>query len=132
MEKEKLDLLVANYVAAKDKMALCSGEVDRAFEALLPHLQKIEEGTTHTYGQNYDIVTSYKLTIKIDDKVLPDVEKVIPETVFKRVFTYKPTISVKEFKKIKEFNQEVYKKILPALTFSPAKASIEIKPIERN
>jgi len=132
MLKKDLDVLFERYIEAKKKMAACSAEADLALENLLPFLVKTEEGTTHTHGENYDAVTSYRLTIKIDDKKLADVEKNIPQAVYQRLFTFRPAMSVKEFKKIKEYDEETYRQVLPALTFTPAKPSIEINPIERN
>lgn len=88
------------------------------------------EGSFTLTGDHYQVTTIGKLTRSIDAAKLPDIQSKIPQPLYERLFTYKPSLNLKELRYIQNNEPEYYEIVSEAITTKPAKTAVTFKELE--
>ncbi len=127
--QEQIDELASNLISAKNLEE--SARKNRIYveERIVSFIGNKSEGSFTAKGDSYSLTTSGKLTRTLLPDHLDAVRHDLPDAIFKRLISYKPSLVLKELRYIEANEPEMYAIAAKAFVTKPAKTSVTVKAV---
>ena len=101
--------------------------MDNAFQCLIQAVGVKDEGTQSFNTDNYKISTTGKINRTVDAKKVEEIAQQLPEPLYNRLFKFKPSLDLKEYRYIENNEPQYHKIVSRAVTAKPAKPTLKIE-----
>ena len=120
-----IELLDAKAVWAEAKKAVENIEI-----TIVDLLGRETEGVSHFRGDKYTISTTGKITRKLDRVEMDANAYRLDPKILETIISRKPTVNVKNLKRLASSDPEAYKQATRFVTSLPAKTSVTVEEVK--
>jgi len=122
-----IDVYANAYNEAKAEFNEAKSKMDNAFQCLIQAVGVKDEGTQSFNTDNYKISTTGKINRTVDAKKVEEIAQQLPEPLYNRLFKFKPSLDLKEYRYIENNEPQYHKIVSRAVTAKPAKPTLKIE-----
>lgn len=125
-----LDDLSTQYAIVKSNLDKAKKAFAKVESQIIDHCGHKEEGAQSFNTEIFKITTTGKMTRTIDQSKLDELRANIPQALFNRLFTYKPTLVLREYKYIQKNEPDSFQEVSKVITAKPAKTALKVEAVK--
>lgn len=125
--EERIDVLADLLISLQEEEREVKARIDDAKAKLIELCGIKEEGSQSFHTDAYKITTQQNIVRTLDAGAVRAMRDRVPESTYENVFTWKPSLDLKNYKALKEMAPNLASIVDEAVTSKPAKAGVKVE-----